>query len=166
MIVLSILWGTLRIMPDASAVRGCQGGAALREFRVARRSTPSDGQVVDSLTDPVPSFRGSAVTVELETLLSTPGRHRQGWVIPVGFVWTIAVVLSFLADGLFPQSDKVHVVWFAVTLSALGLTGAALTSTVTYVIVNVFLRRSVSRHAALLHPAPTHDVPQMRPEGT
>lgn len=48
----------------------------------------------------------------------------------------------------------------------LGAMGAALTSTVTYVIVYVLLRRSVSRHAAGFKNASTLDEPPAKPEGT
>jgi O-antigen/teichoic acid export membrane protein len=44
----------------------------------------------------------------------------------------------------------------------LGVTGAALTSTITYVFVHVLLRRSVSRHAADLLGATTRDMPKAK----
>jgi O-antigen/teichoic acid export membrane protein len=46
----------------------------------------------------------------------------------------------------------------------LGVMGAALTSTVTYVIVYVFLRRAVSRHAATFRSAQGHGTPRRKLE--
>ena len=46
----------------------------------------------------------------------------------------------------------------------LGVMGAALTSTVTYVIVYVFLRRAVSRHAATFRSAQGQGTPRRKLE--
>jgi O-antigen/teichoic acid export membrane protein len=46
----------------------------------------------------------------------------------------------------------------------IGVLGAALTSTVTYLFVHVLLRRAVSRHAANRHRATTDSVPQAKTE--